>query len=92
MINDGIPLPDVSRLHINRTVLVEAYRALYRAGIPFAVSERAYRRWWRGLHAEMCRFGVKDAKFAVDCMCPGCVEKLCFFYFDQVRRKFGVTK
>jgi hypothetical protein len=89
-VNDVVELPGVAHLHIPRDILAEAYRALYRSGIPFVVSERAYRRWFVGAPAEMCKYGVKDARHAVDCMCRGCVEKLCFFYLDQVRRDFGV--
>ena len=71
-------------------MVAAALTALYRVGVPLHRSERAYKRWRAGRAAERCRYGT-DQALAVECKCEGCIESLCFLYFDQVAARFGVT-
>lgn len=77
------------QLRIPPDILAKAFHSLYRVNVPQPRAERAYRRWRKRLAAAPCKYG-RDAIMAVQCNCEGCIEKLCFLYFDQVLKRFGV--
>ena len=81
------------RLAIPPDIVSKMFQSLYQVRVPFAVSDRAYKRWKHGRPATPCRFGsMKQQARALDCTCEGCIEKLCYLYFDQVVAKFGVME
>lgn len=61
----------------------ESLRALYRQGLRWNVVESAFAKWSAHAGADPCRYG-KEGPIALDCRCPGCIDRLCFLYFDQV--------
>lgn len=66
-----------------------AIEALVGVRVSRQAATRAWGRWRNAYPAERCKFGAEQA-IAVDCDCPGCIEKLCFLYFDQVATTFGL--
>jgi hypothetical protein len=84
----------VTRVPLNRRtippdIIGKAMHALYRVRVPRAKAERAWKSWRAGGPLTPCKYG-KEQAIAADCTCEGCIEKLCWFYFDQVSTKFGV--
>ena len=73
----------LSRDNVNIAILT-----LTRYRVPRPRAVRAYRRWRAGEPAEPCVYG-KEQAIAVDCHCEGCIQKLCFLFFDQVAKRFG---
>jgi hypothetical protein len=81
------PVP-LNKRRVPRLVVAKAIGVLGKFNVSHALRERAYRRWRAGHPAEPCVYG-KEQPIAVDCNCEGCIEKLCFFYFDQMATAFG---
>ena len=66
----------------------KAYKMLAGKNVSFPVADRAYRRWRADHPAEPCIYGA-DQAIAVDCSCPGCIEKLLFMLYDWVTLQFS---
>ena len=78
------------RAAIPSGIVARSFTALYRVGVPLHRAERAYKRWRAGRPHEPCKYGREQA-YAIECKCEGCIETLCFLYFDHVAARFGVT-
>ncbi len=77
----------MARREIPGVLLIPAIDAVRAQGVRGSVVRRAYRKWREEVGAEGCRYESEQA-IAVDCTCVGCIERLCFVYFDQVAAKF----
>lgn len=52
-------------------------------GLSIDQLKMIFRKWRAAASAAECIWG-DDRALAIDCTCPGCLERLCFLYFDQV--------
>lgn len=73
---------------IPRPLLPACYDALCEhSKLPRTAVHVAYQKWQRSAPPDPCRYGA-EKPIALECTCRGCVESLCFFFFDQVANKF----
>ena len=71
------------------SIEADALTALLARGLTRSFVTLAYAKWKQHERADECRFG-KERPIAVDCNCPGCHEVLCFVFFDQALKQFGM--
>lgn len=48
-----------------------------------------YRKWKAGAAVVACVYG-KEKPIAIDCVCDGCIESLCYLFFDTVQNKVAL--
>lgn len=65
-----------------------AVNACREQGVRGHVVHLAYKKWTSGARPEGCKYGHEQG-IAHDCTCVGCIESLCFLFFDQVAAKFA---
>jgi hypothetical protein len=78
----------MARREIPPLLLWPAIEAARGQGVKRQVAVTAYLKWQHGADAEGCKYGIEQG-VALDCTCVGCIERLCFVYFDQVAAKFN---
>jgi hypothetical protein len=76
--------------HLREPLRTGAFRAIYRrSGLPMQQIEDAYERWEAGVSPLPCKFGPVEQRKAFECRCPGCMQALCFTFFDMTAATFG---